>query len=201
MPAVLAAQGGKPNPHTPVLPLDRPGIFIRGTIPSFGKHQTARFSCSPVYHCRKHSLQPQPIMQALAIASHVAPSVTFAAKQCAARPMLVPPGAQRRQRSLREPSRPCRAASLDQVSTAPAANQEQDEELALLQTVLAGTELEGAALALAYDAQRDGWSAEAFHYGVDGRGPALVVALTGGQGSCCHQDTCVTRANGSCIAA
>ncbi|KAL4431655.1 hypothetical protein ABPG77_001497 [Micractinium sp. CCAP 211/92] len=94
--------------------------------------------------------------------------------------MLVPPGAQRRQRSLREPSRPCRAASLDQVWTAPAANQEQDEELALLQTVLAGTELEGAALALAYDAQRDGWSAEAFHSGVDGRGPALVVALTAG---------------------
>lgn len=76
---------------------------------------------------------------------------------------------------------------MDQVSAAPAATQEQEGELELLQGLLAGTELEGAALALAYDAQRDGWSADAFHAGVDGRGPALVVALTGGQGWRCPQ--------------
>ncbi|PSC76035.1 Interferon-induced 44 family [Micractinium conductrix] len=41
-----------------------------------------------------------------------------------------------------------------------------------------GTALEGGALSLTYDADRDGWSPEAFHAAVDGRGPAIAVALT-----------------------
>lgn len=68
-----------------------------------------------------------------------------------------------------------------QQTTSPAAAQEQGEQ-ALLQGVTDGTELAGATLVLAYDAQRDGWSADAFHSKVDGRGPALVVALTGERG-------------------
>ncbi|KAI7841731.1 hypothetical protein COHA_004597 [Chlorella ohadii] len=70
------------------------------------------------------------------------------------------------------------AAAVQQVS-APDAAQEQGEQ-ALLQGVIEGAELAGATLALAYDAQRDGWSADAFHAKVDGQGPALVVALTAG---------------------
>jgi hypothetical protein len=66
-----------------------------------------------------------------------------------------------------------------QQTSSPATAQEQGEQ-ALLQGVIDGTELAGAALALAYDAQRDGWSADAFHAKVDGRGPALLVALTAG---------------------
>lgn len=43
------------------------------------------------------------------------------------------------------------------------------------------TQLERAPLRLAYDADRDGWSAAAFHQAVDGYGAALVVAETGRQ--------------------
>ncbi|PRW56741.1 Interferon-induced 44 family [Chlorella sorokiniana] len=78
-----------------------------------------------------------------------------------------------------ERRRPCVVAAAVQQTSAPAAAQEQGEQ-ALLQGVIDGTELAGATLALAYDAQRDGWSADAFHSKVDGRGPALVVALTTG---------------------
>lgn len=53
------------------------------------------------------------------------------------------------------------------------------EDVAQLRQLLAGTRLERAPLALAYDADRDGWAADAFHGAVDGRGAALVVALTG----------------------
>jgi hypothetical protein len=53
------------------------------------------------------------------------------------------------------------------------------EDVAPLRQLLAATRLERAPLALAYDADRDGWSADAFHQNVDGRGAALVVALTG----------------------
>lgn len=77
-----------------------------------------------------------------------------------------------------ERRQPCVRAAAAQQDTAPAAAQEQEEQ-ALLQGVTEGTELAGATLAVAYDAQKDGWSADAFHAKVDGRGPALVVALTG----------------------
>lgn len=53
------------------------------------------------------------------------------------------------------------------------------EDVAALRQLLAQTQLEGAPLRLAYEANRDGWSADAFHAKVDGTGPALVVALTG----------------------
>lgn len=126
-------------------------------------------------------------MQTAVVASQSVIGLSFAAQQCAARPLLLARAFQRRQRGEWQQRWRSTAASADQVSTSasPAAPQEQDEELALLQTVVAGTELDGAALTLAYDAQRDGWSADAFHAGVDGRGSALVVALTGGQGTCC----------------
>jgi len=45
---------------------------------------------------------------------------------------------------------------------------------------LEGTILEGAALSLAYDAERDGWTAAAFHRAVDNRGPLLLVASSAG---------------------
>ena len=53
------------------------------------------------------------------------------------------------------------------------------DDVAELRQLLAGTRLETAPLVAAYDADRDGWSADAFHTRVDRRGPALVVALTG----------------------
>lgn len=53
------------------------------------------------------------------------------------------------------------------------------DDVAELRQLLAGTSLEAAPLVCAYDADRDGWSPDAFHARVDRRGPALVVALTG----------------------
>lgn len=53
------------------------------------------------------------------------------------------------------------------------------DDVAELRQLLAGTRLEAAPLVCAYDADRDGWSADAFHRRIDRRGPALVVALTG----------------------
>lgn len=53
------------------------------------------------------------------------------------------------------------------------------EDVAVLRQLLAQTQLEAAPLRLAFDADRDGWSADAFHAGVDGFGACLVVAETG----------------------
>lgn len=53
------------------------------------------------------------------------------------------------------------------------------EDVAVLRPLLAQTQLESKPLRLAYDADRDGWSADAFHLCVDGFGAALVVAQTG----------------------
>ncbi|KAL4458906.1 hypothetical protein ABPG75_013771 [Micractinium tetrahymenae] len=121
-------------------------------------------------------------MRALAVTCQIPSRGAAAVPSCSARPRLAPLPAHRQHRHERQHRWRTQAATVDQASTsaAPAATQEQDEELALLQGVVAGTELEGAVLTLAYDAQRDGWSAEAFHSGVDGRGPALMVALTAG---------------------
>jgi len=46
--------------------------------------------------------------------------------------------------------------------------------------LLDGTILQGQSMVLAFDAQRDGWTAKAFHSRVDDRGPALVVASSAG---------------------
>jgi len=48
----------------------------------------------------------------------------------------------------------------------------------LVRPLLAKTQLEKRRLQLAYDAETDGWNAQAFHRCVDGRGPAVVVAKT-----------------------
>ncbi|KAL4458167.1 hypothetical protein ABPG75_013032 [Micractinium tetrahymenae] len=54
------------------------------------------------------------------------------------------------------------------------------EDVAALRPLLAQTQLESVPLRLAYDADRDGWSAAAFHSAVDTFGAALVVAQTEG---------------------
>ncbi|KAI3425718.1 hypothetical protein D9Q98_007694 [Chlorella vulgaris] len=53
-------------------------------------------------------------------------------------------------------------------------------DVAQLRPLLAQTQLEGVPLRLAFDAERDGWSPQAFHERVDGFGAALVVAETAG---------------------
>ncbi|PRW18377.1 Interferon-induced 44 family [Chlorella sorokiniana] len=53
-------------------------------------------------------------------------------------------------------------------------------DVAALRPLLAQTQLERAPLRLAFDADRGGWSATAFHQAVDGYGAALVVAETEG---------------------
>ena len=50
--------------------------------------------------------------------------------------------------------------------------------------LLAQTELESRALRCAYDANVDGWSASAFHAGVDKQGPGIVLARTAGGAVC-----------------
>ena len=51
-------------------------------------------------------------------------------------------------------------------------------DMAVLRPLLAQTQLESAPLRLAYDADSDGWTPDAFH-AVDGFGATLVVAETG----------------------
>lgn len=53
------------------------------------------------------------------------------------------------------------------------------EDVAVLRPLLAQTQLESAPLRMAYDADRDGWTAAAFHGRVDTFGAALVLAQTG----------------------
>lgn len=151
-------------------------------------------------------------MRALAPTSQLHQGVSAAAPQRGARTIRAPPPAPaaRPCRRLARLQRPQLApAAAGQATAYPAAAQEQDEELALLQSVVEGTELAGASLALVYDAQRDGWSPDAFHAAVDGRGPALVVALTGGrrwaalavQASCwCSKQGRLPGGRGRCFA-
>ena len=53
-----------------------------------------------------------------------------------------------------------------------------DALVARLRPLLARNQLTSRELELAYDAARDGWSAEAFHRGCDGRGACVVYAKT-----------------------
>ncbi|KAG7669493.1 hypothetical protein Ndes2437B_g05671 [Nannochloris sp. 'desiccata'] len=53
-------------------------------------------------------------------------------------------------------------------------------EAALIRPLLAGTQLESTSLRLAYSADRDGWSAQAFHDKVNTFGAGVVVVRTAG---------------------
>lgn len=53
-------------------------------------------------------------------------------------------------------------------------------EVALIRPLLAGTQLESTSLRLAYSADRDGWSAQAFHDNVNTFGAGIVVVRTAG---------------------
>lgn len=53
-------------------------------------------------------------------------------------------------------------------------------EVALIRPLLAATAIENVPLRLAYDADRDGWTAEAFHDKVNTFGAAVVIAETVG---------------------
>jgi len=57
-------------------------------------------------------------------------------------------------------------------------------EAALLRPLLKNTNLETLPLRLAYDSQRHGWSAAAWHSKVDKLGPCIVVAKTAGGALC-----------------
>lgn len=52
------------------------------------------------------------------------------------------------------------------------------KDAALLRPFLKNTNLEKRALRLAFDANRDGWSARAFHKAVDKKGPSIVLCTT-----------------------
>ena len=53
-----------------------------------------------------------------------------------------------------------------------------DVDVAFFRPLLARTTLEKRALQLAYNGERDGWDARAFHARVDGLGPGVVLACT-----------------------
>jgi len=55
---------------------------------------------------------------------------------------------------------------------------DNDETKKLIRPLLKQTNLECRPLILAYDAQRDGWSANSFHSKVDKKGPSLVLCQT-----------------------
>lgn len=55
-----------------------------------------------------------------------------------------------------------------------------DLEESVLRPMLAKTSIEQSPLRLAYDAEKDGWNAEAFHQAVNTFGAAVVVAETAG---------------------
>ena len=55
-------------------------------------------------------------------------------------------------------------------------------DAALLRQLLAKTNLETRELALAYDANRDGWNAKSFHGKVDKKGPAVVLCRSASGG-------------------
>lgn len=64
-------------------------------------------------------------------------------------------------------------ATYDMLETAL---ESDDSAAAYVRPLLKSTQLERRPLRLVYDASRDGWSPEAFHRSVDGRGAAVVVA-------------------------
>ena len=53
-----------------------------------------------------------------------------------------------------------------------------DEDVALFRPALAQTKFETRSLQLCYDAERDGWSADAFHAKLDRQGPGVVLCHT-----------------------
>lgn len=53
-----------------------------------------------------------------------------------------------------------------------------DKEMAKLRPLMKNTNLETRGLKLVYNANRNGWSANAFHKAVDKKGPSLVVCTT-----------------------
>ncbi|KAG1658019.1 hypothetical protein FOA52_010260 [Chlamydomonas sp. UWO 241] len=59
-----------------------------------------------------------------------------------------------------------------------------DSFMKLFRPLMAGTQLETEDLRLAYSATEDGWSPGAFHAGVDGYGPTVVLARTTGGAVC-----------------
>lgn len=69
------------------------------------------------------------------------------------------------------------AATTDQWAEPVA---EDDQEMALIRPMLAQTSIERVPLRLAYNAERDGWTAEAFHAAVNTFGASVVIAETAG---------------------
>jgi hypothetical protein len=53
-----------------------------------------------------------------------------------------------------------------------------DESKLLIRKLLKNTQLQTRPLTLAYQASRDGWTAQAFHRAVDGKGASVVLATT-----------------------
>lgn len=53
-----------------------------------------------------------------------------------------------------------------------------DTEMALIRPLMKNTNLEYLDFKLVYDAQRDGWTADAFHNGVNFMGPCVVICKT-----------------------
>ena len=173
----------RPNPHTASLIKLLASNAHRSLFHPFLLYPNARRTPTPVYHSRNFAREAHTAMRALAIPSSLSTAAAAAQSPRAALCRAAPPLPRPATAGLRrlERRQPQIATAAVQQTTSPAAAQEQGEQ-ALLQGVTDGTELAGATLALAYDAQRDGWSADAFHSKVDGRGPALVVALTGERG-------------------
>jgi hypothetical protein len=55
-----------------------------------------------------------------------------------------------------------------------------DDEMSLIRPMLVQTSIESVPLRLAYDAEQDGWTPEAFHTAVNTFGAAVVIAQTTG---------------------
>lgn len=68
-------------------------------------------------------------------------------------------------------------ATLDEFAEAM---ESDDTTSKLFRPLLARTQLQSRAVQLVYDAEIDGWSAEAFHAGVDRRGACVVICETSG---------------------
>lgn len=69
----------------------------------------------------------------------------------------------------------CFYVCLNVFCTMPAGD---DEDVAIIRSLLARTSLQERPLKLAYDANIDGWDARAFHQRVDRLGPGVVLART-----------------------
>lgn len=64
------------------------------------------------------------------------------------------------------------------LNEASVSEDQKTNEALMVRPLLKQTQLEERPVKVVYDAQRDGWSAEAFHRGVDGCGAAVVLAKT-----------------------